>query len=258
MVIAIAAMLGILVQGEGAGEMPRVPSGRETVTMNRDNVELTEAGRFEVDPAIMQGIAVPSDFTRDRAFKVELWFGVAGGSPLRCAPAASAPPELAKAICDAMMGSARFTFHRGFAQPIDRGFVQLYVYPSWLTGTPRIAVELSPAYAATDLRYPPDTTPEAEQLAKDAGVLDAGITPDSYPSTALRAALTGRSEVLLGISGDGAVATCRPVRSAGSAVLDNATCAVIVRRGRFTFAPTAKPYDGLRYKTVGVVWALPR
>ena len=228
------------------------------IAITPSNIELTGAGRFDFDPALLNTVPLPRDFSYAQSFPITLWFAGAGGSALRCEPDAAASAALGKAVCDAVMPTARFTFYRGFAQPIEQGFLQFYVYPVAASAPVRITMVPRPAYRNTALHYPPDTTPAADHIADGEGVVESGMAADSYPSIALRDELSGWSLVLLGISSDGRVATCRPLASSGAAVLDNTTCATMTRGGRFRFAPGVKSFEGLRYRPVRVVWAIPQ
>lgn len=60
------------------------------------------------------------------------------------------------------------------------------------------------------------------------------FTDDDYPADAKRAGAEGRVSVLLQIDTSGKVDGCRVTASSGNASLDDATCRLAQRRGRFT------------------------
>ena len=113
-----------------------------------------------------------------------------------------------------------------------------------------------PEYVHADVRYPPDDTPPADRLGAQDGQLQPRIGSSDYPPLMLRLGLSGRVQMLLGVRSDGGIATCRPLVSSGTAALDNATCALLARRGRYEFR-TTPAYQGLRYATTSISWALP-
>lgn len=227
------------------------------IVITPTNVELTEAGKFDFDAALLSTIRLPSNSAVDPSFRVKVWFGPSGGSPIDCEPIVPSPTALSKTVCERIVQSARFAFHPGFAQPLERGFVMLYVFRSRrVRSTPRLDADVTPAYSRVDLHYPPDTTPESARLGATDGTFEVSLTTEDYPVTALRADLQGPSTVLLGIASDGRIATCRPIRSSATAVLDNAACTVFVRRGHYRFAAPA-PSPGLRYRTQVMNWRIP-
>ncbi|WP_404367076.1 energy transducer TonB [Sphingomonas sp. MMS24-J45] len=227
------------------------------IEITPSNVELTEAGKFDFDFASLAAIRMPPDPSVNSLSKVKVWFGPAGGSPLACEPLVSSTAVVSKAVCDRITASARFTFYPGFAQPLERGFVTLYLFrSSRVRSKPSLDGAITPGYTGMDLQYPPDTTPEAARLGPSDGTFEIAVKTDDYPVTALGAELQGSSHVLLGIASDGRVETCRPIRSSGAAVLDNATCAVFARRGRFHFSKTP-PTAELRYLRHSMNWHIP-
>ena len=111
-----------------------------------------------------------------------------------------------------------------------------------------------PGYSHAVILYPANDTPAERQLNQDDGHLRADFTSSDYPPLSLRWSLTGRVGVLLGITEYGEVATCRPLTSSGAAALDNATCALYVRRTKFQFDRGVSTYNRLRYTTSSITW----
>jgi len=83
------------------------------------------------------------------------------------------------------------------------------------------------------------------------------FTDDDYPADAKRAGASGRVSVLLSIDTSGKVAGCRVTASSGNSSLDDATCRLAQRRGRFTVQKdtegNAQPYS---YTLPGIRWTL--
>lgn len=66
------------------------------------------------------------------------------------------------------------------------------------------------------------------------------ITPADYPEPARARGLTGTMRVALDISPIGRVARCRRLESAGTPILDAATCRLLISRARFQPAQDAQ------------------
>jgi len=83
------------------------------------------------------------------------------------------------------------------------------------------------------------------------------FTDDDYPADAKRAGAQGRVSVLLDVDTSGKVVGCRVTASSGNASLDDATCRLAERRGRFTVQKdsedNAQPYS---YSVPGIHWSL--
>jgi protein TonB len=95
--------------------------------------------------------------------------------------------------------------------------------------TPTVRVEPTPPMTA-----PP--TPPAVNLSR--GVAPRGnqgdwFPQDSYPAAAQRAGAEGRVSVSVGVGANGRVTDCRVTESSGDASLDEATCRLAKRNGRF-------------------------
>lgn len=84
------------------------------------------------------------------------------------------------------------------------------------------------------------------------------ITTEDYPGSAQRAGEEGTTGIRVDIGSDGRVASCEVTQSSGSAALDDATCKLYQRRGRFNPAkdtegnPIATSYNDR------VRWQLPK
>jgi TonB family protein len=83
------------------------------------------------------------------------------------------------------------------------------------------------------------------------------VSNDDYPAAALRAGHQGRSAVRLTISAHGIPSACAVTESSGTPLLDTHTCALMMRRGRFTAALDAagRPTEGS--VDLGLRWVLP-
>jgi protein TonB len=106
---------------------------------------------------------------------------------------------------------------------------------------------------------PPGPGPRAgtAQVARPPVQSTGLITSDDYPAAALRAEEQGAVTVEMAVSADGRVTGCSVRVSSGSSRLDSATCALAVRRFRFTPAADARgrPVAGTASRTV--VWRIP-
>jgi protein TonB len=149
---------------------------------------------------------------------------------------------------------------RGFLVQVNRGFVRaigrgraMRVSPP---GAPPLTLNLEGgAGAAAQLmrcyNFPGDTTfqsPGAGTFAasplrdpfrrnhpfprRAAGAFERYITPDDYPAASIRNREQGRVTYRVEASAEGRIAGCSIVRSSGSAALDAATCAILLRRAR--------------------------
>lgn len=85
----------------------------------------------------------------------------------------------------------------------------------------------------------------------------APITSNDYPAEAVRDNAAGRTSVELTVSAKGKVSDCRITATSGNVLLDETTCSLLSRRGRFTpgadssGAPTESKYQR------SVTWAVP-
>ena len=102
----------------------------------------------------------------------------------------------------------------------------------------------SPPTAKPERRFPLAGADEVDRLApkaKPAGNPAYWFSNDDYPAEARRRNEQGRVQVRLKIDPHGVARACAIVTSSGSIALDNATCDLAMRRGRF--AP-ARGADG--------------
>lgn len=85
--------------------------------------------------------------------------------------------------------------------------------------------------------------------------LDQWFHPDDYPPASMRSAEEGDVSALLTIDPQGMVKGCRVIHGSGHPLLDRATCALAVRRGRFEPAKDVhrKPVAG-SYVISSVRW----
>lgn len=93
----------------------------------------------------------------------------------------------------------------------------------------------------------------AEPLASSEWLL-----PDDYPASELRARHEGTVFILWSVDEAGHLSDCRPLGSSGYEELDRATCAAIMRRGRYS--EPARDAHGRAVKSYdarNVIWHLP-
>ena len=114
---------------------------------------------------------------------------------------------------------------------------------------PPVRVSPPPSYSPAMAQPPQPYAPPSSYIRATA---DA-----DYPAAALSARLQGSTAVTLTVGPDGRVTGCSVTRSAGSSILDSATCRLLRNRARFRPARDAagNPQIGT-YDTV-IDWRLP-
>lgn len=118
------------------------------------------------------------------------------------------------------------------------------------------AVKRKYADIADDPFAKPAPTPEAVP-GGPRGNPGNWFTDDDYPADAKRAGAQGSVSLLLSVDTSGKVVGCRVTASSGNSSLDDATCRLAERRGRFTIQKdaegNAQPYT---YSVPGIRWSL--
>lgn len=84
------------------------------------------------------------------------------------------------------------------------------------------------------------------------------VTTNDYPSRALREEREGTTRFRLTVGPDGRVAGCEITGSSGSPDLDQAACANLQRRGRFTPATDGEGQPTTGYYSNAVRWQIPK
>ena len=80
---------------------------------------------------------------------------------------------------------------------------------------------------------PPPPKPSVAKGASARGSIGSWVTPDDYPSRALREGSEGVVGIGFDIGADGRVTNCHVTASSGTPELDNATCGPFTRRARY-------------------------
>jgi periplasmic protein TonB len=83
------------------------------------------------------------------------------------------------------------------------------------------------------------------------------VTPDDYPASARARREQGRVEVTLTVGPNGRAVGCVVTRSSGSSALDSTTCAIMVRRARFTPAVDSNGQPAVGTLDQWLEWRLP-
>lgn len=83
------------------------------------------------------------------------------------------------------------------------------------------------------------------------------FTPDDFPSEALGKGQSGTVGVLFWVEANGRVSTCQVIESSASTVLEQATCNIVKRRGRFTAATDAAGKAVRAPSFTRISWMLP-
>ncbi len=235
------------------------PASPSPIVITQDNVDLSGAGTFSFKPS-------PNAFTLDPPSRsivslvVRLWLD-ANGRQISCETGKSPLRQAAQTGCAQLMHMAKFRMAPGMALPFRRGFVDVVFYftknlPKRPPGLYMGAMAV-PGYANTAIIYPPDTTPPDRMLRKSDGALKVTVTADDYPPIANDYHLQSHSSVVLGISRDGKVQSCRPVTGpvpTRTAFLDNYTCTFLPKHAHFEFPRGAPAYAGLHYWRQSMRW----
>ncbi len=100
---------------------------------------------------------------------------------------------------------------------------------------------------------PPSVPPKAASPRGNAG---SWATNDDYPSGALRREEQGTTGVRLSVGADGRVTGCDVTSSSGSKELDDTTCRLLQRRGRFN-AATANGEPVAGSWSTSIRWQIP-
>lgn len=92
---------------------------------------------------------------------------------------------------------------------------------------------------------------------KPAGNPGDWISPDDYPPEALRANQTGITGFRLDVDPAGQVVRCTVTSSSGSSLLDETSCALLIRRARFSPALDRKGRAIASSFSSAVRWSIP-
>ena len=128
---------------------------------------------------------------------------------------------------------------------------------------PQIQTVTTPPPPAPPVRIIPPAAPPAPpppaappRAAQPRGNPQNWATTDDYPSRALRDEREGTATIRVTVNTEGRVSGCSVTRSSGHGDLDDATCSLITRRGRFTPAEqNGRPVEGSWSTTIR--WQIP-
>lgn len=136
------------------------------------------------------------------------------------------------------------------AKPEPGGMVSHSVSPPPVEPPPP-----SPPYPPPAPAVPPPRIVEPPRARMDFASL---IHAEDYPASALANREEGRAAFTLDVLANGRVGGCRITRSTGSSALDHATCAILVRRARFTPARDSSGNPVAGTASGSLEWRLPR
>ncbi|MEO6041827.1 MAG: energy transducer TonB [Croceibacterium sp.] len=138
---------------------------------------------------------------------------------------------------------------------------------------PPISIAVSPPQIQTQANIPPPAPPAViippsappapppppppPSRATPKGNPSSWASTEDYPARALRDEKQGVTSVSLGVGADGRVTSCSITSSSGTPELDQTTCTLLTRRGRFSPAtqggsPVASTW------TTSIRWQIPR
>lgn len=138
--------------------------------------------------------------------------------------------------------------------------------PVVVTDSPPPPIVAVPHVPGTPVLVPHPLTPPAPPPPRAAIVrapqprtpLQQLISADDYPGSALRQGHQGRVAFILDVGADGRVHGCTITGSSGSSALDNATCAIMRRRARFTPAIDSNGMPAAGRVGDEIEWVLPQ
>lgn len=111
----------------------------------------------------------------------------------------------------------------------------------------------------TGVQSAPQFAPSARSLAVSGGPKGnpgPWFTDKDYPKAARRANASGRVSVILSIDTSGRVVGCTITQSSGNAILDETTCTLVLRRGRFTIKRDEEGHAEPYTYAVSTTWVL--
>lgn len=114
-----------------------------------------------------------------------------------------------------------------------------------------------PAPPAPPAPPPPPPPPVISKAAAAKGNPASWVTNDDYPPSALRAGEQGSVGISFNVNAQGRIEACSVSSSSGSSALDQATCRLVERRGRYSPALDAagNPTNGGR-KSLRFRWQI--
>ncbi|MCW4463311.1 energy transducer TonB [Sphingomonas sp. BT-65] len=114
-----------------------------------------------------------------------------------------------------------------------------------------------PAPPAPPAPPPPPPPPAISKAAAARGNPGSWVTNDDYPPSALRAGEQGSVGISFAVNAQGRIEGCSVTSSSGSSALDQATCRLVERRGRYSPALDAagNPVHGGR-KSLRFRWQI--
>ena len=118
----------------------------------------------------------------------------------------------------------------------------------------------TPGYAIPAPFPPPPPSPPAATIVRQPQHRRSPqdyVTPDEYPASALARNEEGRVAFRLDVGPNGRVTGCAITGSSGSSALDSATCAIMVRRARFTPAGDSNGMPAPGQASGEIEWVLP-
>ncbi|GAA4641981.1 hypothetical protein GCM10023115_03000 [Pontixanthobacter gangjinensis] len=123
-------------------------------------------------------------------------------------------------------------------------------------------IELKPAPKPAPVPVPPPPPPPPPKFTpKDPtprGNPGRWASPRDYPSRALREEREGVTRFRVSVSADGRVTNCTVTGSSGHSDLDETTCKLITRRGRFNAATNGDGNEVAGTWSNAVRWEIPR
>lgn len=127
--------------------------------------------------------------------------------------------------------------------------------------------DVAPSNAVTPTLPPPEVKPEPKpepkavipgQAARLRGNMQSLITADDYPDSSLRSEEEGVTAVKIDVTEKGRVENCVVTSSSGHPKLDEATCNIVTRRGRYDPAKAEGGAPMRSTSTFRFRWVVPK
>ena len=122
---------------------------------------------------------------------------------------------------------------------------------------PRFQPTAPPSPPSPAVAPSPPAPPVVSQAAVAKGNPISWYSNDDYPPSALREEAQGRTSIKVTIGVDGRVSGCTVTSSSGNTALDNQTCAVAKRRGRYAAAKDTNGNPMVATSSFSVTWKVP-
>ena len=238
---AVVDQLCILLKNAGRVDLP---SGLELPAISRLRIQASALPRYTPK----QPIKIVANSSDKRAVFAEIGEGADGSCSVVSRGLADGFQD---AICKAWVAKGR----PGRPVPSGTGIIGICVVAEDLAA-PVLRRSFEWVFSEGGLTSSSLGDPElGVTLTAADGRLQVSIA--EYPARALRAGMGAQVKVWVGFDRTGKAQSCRPVGSSNGSYLANTTCLIMLKRAQFEFAAEAPQFNGVRYVSKTVTWAVP-